>query len=67
LVRDHLGKKDLRPKYAARRPGEIEHISLDISKARRLLDWKPKIDIAEGARLTVQYFQKQARENVVTA
>jgi UDP-glucose 4-epimerase len=67
LVRDHLGKNDLRPKFAARRPGEIEHITLDTSKARRLLDWKPKIDIAEGARLTVQYFQKQARENVVTA
>ena len=67
LIRDHLGKKDLQPQYAARRPGEIEHITLDTAKARRLLDWEPKIGIAEGARLTVQYFQKQSRENVVTA
>jgi UDP-glucose 4-epimerase len=67
LIRDQLGKKDLRPKYAPRRPGEIEHIKLDTSKAKRLLKWEPKIDIAEGARLTVQYFQKQGRENVVTA
>lgn len=66
-VRDHLGRTALQPKYAARRPGEIEHITLDISKARRLLRWEPKIDIAEGTRLTVDYFQKYARQNVVTA
>jgi UDP-glucose 4-epimerase len=67
LVRDQLGLKELQPKCADRRPGEIEHITLDISKARRMLGWQPRVDIAEGARLTVQYFQKQARENAVTA
>jgi dTDP-glucose 4,6-dehydratase len=31
----------------------------DISKARRLLKWEPKIDLAEGLRLTLDYFQTQ--------
>lgn len=31
----------------------------DISKARRLLKWEPKVDLAEGLRLTLDYFQTQ--------
>jgi UDP-glucose 4-epimerase len=67
LVRNLLNKKDLQPRYVDRRPGEIEHITLNVSKARRILQWEPKVSLAEGAKLTVQYFQMQARENVVTA
>jgi UDP-glucose 4-epimerase len=62
LIRDLLGKREMRPRYAGRRSGEIEHISLDISKARRLLHWEPKVSMQEGAGLTVSYFQKTARE-----
>jgi UDP-glucose 4-epimerase len=57
LVRDLLGKS-VHPQYAPRRPGEIDRICLDISKAERLLGWKPQISLAEGARRTVAYFQK---------
>jgi UDP-glucose 4-epimerase len=67
LVCAQLGKAELPPRYVAVRPGEIEHITLDTSKAKRLLRWEPAINIAEGARLTVEYFQKHARQNVVTA
>lgn len=31
----------------------------DISKARRLLGWEPKINLDEGLRLTLDFFQKQ--------
>jgi dTDP-glucose 4,6-dehydratase len=31
----------------------------DISKARRLLQWEPKVDLEEGLRLTLEYFKKQ--------
>jgi dTDP-glucose 4,6-dehydratase len=30
----------------------------DISKARRLLNWEPKIDLAAGLRLSMEYFEK---------
>ena len=60
LVRDLLGKKGIEPKYVAKRSGEIDKICLDISKARRLLGWKPEVSLAEGARRTVGYFVRVA-------
>jgi dTDP-glucose 4,6-dehydratase len=34
----------------------------DISKARRLLGWEPKVDLEEGLRLTLESFKKQFAE-----
>jgi len=31
----------------------------DISKARRLLDWEPRVPLDEGLRLTIEYFRNQ--------
>jgi dTDP-glucose 4,6-dehydratase len=30
----------------------------DISKARRLLGWEPKIDLEQGLKLSMEYFTK---------
>ncbi len=59
-VRNLLGKTEVQPQYVPRRPGEIDRISLDISKAARLLDWAPQVPLAEGAQRTVRYFQDAA-------
>jgi UDP-glucose 4-epimerase len=59
VVRDLLNK-DIEPRYGSIRPGEIEKIVLDISKAARVLGWKPEIPIAEGARRTVEFFASRA-------
>ena len=56
----HLLNKSVQPKYVPRRPGEIDRICLDISKAERLLGWKPQVPLVEGARRTVAYFKKEA-------
>jgi UDP-glucose 4-epimerase len=58
-VRDLLGKQ-VEPRYVARRPGEIDNICLDISKAKSLLQWVPSVNLSEGASKTVAYFQRQA-------
>lgn len=34
----------------------------DISKARRLLNWEPKVTLEEGLRLTLDHFQKRFAE-----
>jgi len=31
----------------------------DISKARRLLQWEPKVTLEEGLKLTLEFFKKQ--------
>jgi len=66
LVRDLLGKS-VQPKYASRRPGEIDRICLDISKAERLLGWRPVVSLAEGARRTVAYFRQKLPASVSAA
>lgn len=59
-IRDLLGK-NLEPRYASARPGEIDKITLDISKASRLLRWKPEIPLALGAKRTVEFFASRAQ------
>jgi UDP-glucose 4-epimerase len=58
-VRELVGRP-VEPKYVPRRPGEIDKISLDVSKAARMLRWVPQVSLAEGARRTVEYFRGQA-------
>jgi UDP-glucose 4-epimerase len=60
LVAKLLGKPHSKPRFADIRAGEIEHITLDISKARRMLGWRPEVSLAEGAERTVAYFREQA-------
>lgn len=57
-VRDSMGIHNLEPEYAPRRPGEMERIYLDISKAQQLLGWSPHFSLEEGVRRTVQYYRQ---------
>jgi UDP-glucose 4-epimerase len=56
LVRGLLGKT-VTPRYLPRRPGEIDRICLDVSKAARLLKWIPQVSLADGGRKTVDHFR----------
>ena len=44
--------KEIEPRLADLRPGELQHSRLDISRAERELGWRPQVAIAEGLRLT---------------
>jgi len=35
----------------------------DISKARRILQWEPKVSLADGLRITLDYFRERVKEN----
>jgi UDP-glucose 4-epimerase len=45
------------PAFAPVRPGEVEHIALDASKAERELRWKWKVDLNEGVAGAVEFYR----------
>ena len=47
------------PLYTSVRPGEIQRICLDWSKADQELGWRPKTTLKDGIAKTVSYFLKQ--------
>jgi len=61
-----LGRGILHPRFVPVRPGEINDIYLDVTKAKRLLDWEPKVALEEGAERTVSFFREMAESVVRT-
>lgn len=55
-VREAVGS-NIRPAFAPVRPGEIEHIALDASKAERELGWRWKVGLNEGVAEAVAHFR----------
>jgi UDP-glucose 4-epimerase len=45
------------PEFHPPRLGELKRSCLDISLAKRVIGWEPKVDIAEGVGRTVEYFR----------
>ena len=39
---------------APERPGEVQHIALDYTRAREALGYEPKVDLDEGLEITLQ-------------
>jgi UDP-glucose 4-epimerase len=54
-----LGKENrITPEYAAPRPGEILRHSADMSKARKLLGFKPEFDLRDGIRNYIKWVRQ---------
>src|SRR3989338_7156525 len=49
--------KDIKPKFWPIRPGDTKHTLADISKARKLIGFKPEIGFEEGLKRTIEYFR----------
>ena len=43
----------LLPEHGEQRPGDVEHVVLDVSRARRELGWSPHTTLEEGLRQTL--------------
>lgn len=62
LVIDVCGKSsELKPGYENSRPGEMMRSIGDNSKAKRLLNWEPKVSFEDGVRRAVDFFSERAR------
>lgn len=48
-------KTDLKPIYTDWKKGDVYKSCGDISKAKKLLGWKPKVDIEDGIKRTVEF------------
>lgn len=55
--------EELQKTYLPNRHTDVDVNILDISKARRLLDWSPKVDFEDGIRRTVLSLSQSAAEN----
>lgn len=51
-------KKSINPKFGPIRPGDVKDTLADISKARKLLKFEPKVGFEEGLKKTIEYFSK---------
>lgn len=54
-----MDKTDLKPVHAEPRPGDIKHSYGDISKAKRNLEYTPKVQLEEGLSELVEWYSKQ--------
>ncbi|HVA00399.1 MAG TPA: SDR family oxidoreductase [Terriglobia bacterium] len=59
LLNDILGKQ-VKPRYDAPRTGDVKHSHADITLARKLLDYEPKVNFHEGLQRTVDWFRSTA-------
>jgi UDP-N-acetylglucosamine 4-epimerase len=49
-------KSDIEPIFGGIRKGDIPHSNADVSKAKKLLGYEPKINFNEGIKLTINYY-----------
>jgi UDP-N-acetylglucosamine 4-epimerase len=65
LIRDGLAERQVHyrrePAYGDFRAGDMRHSEADISKAERLLGYRPKYDIAAGLGEALPYYLERAR------
>ena len=52
--------RQLKPKYEPPRKGDALHSLADISLARQVLVYEPRVSFEEGLRRTVDWFQSEA-------
>ena len=60
MINDLLGK-NIKPIYAAPRPGDIKHSLADITIAKKLIGFKPRVSFRDGLRKSINWY----RENLL--
>lgn len=60
LIERLLGKK-AKIKQMPRQPGDVEITYADISKAKKLLSWQPKVKIEEGMNVFIEWYKENRK------
>ena len=53
-----LLEKDIKPVYVPPRPGDIKHSLADVSLAKEVIGYEPKISFAEGIRMAIDWYRE---------
>lgn len=53
-----LLEKDIKPVYALPRPGDIKHSLADVSLAKDLIGYEPKISFDQGIRMAIDWYRE---------
>lgn len=56
LLQEIMGKTELKAVYENQRPGDIRHSYADISKAKKMLGYEPRIGLREGLTQLVEWW-----------
>ena len=56
---NELCGKDIAPKFEPPRPGDVRDSQADITKAAKLLGWKPQVAFREGIEKAVEWYHDQ--------
>lgn len=54
-----ISRKDITPIYNSRKPQGVRGRNADITLARKVLDWQPKVSLEEGLQKTYQWAESQ--------
>jgi nucleoside-diphosphate-sugar epimerase len=55
---------EVEPRYAPARAGEVRHSRADITRARTILGWTPRVDLRDGLLRTVEHLDSEALDTV---
>lgn len=61
---NEFGKGTLKDSRDCKAPHEANLLLLDITKAKTLLGWKPRLDISHTIKLTVDWYKKYRQQDV---
>jgi dTDP-glucose 4,6-dehydratase len=55
---ERTGRSESLVQYVDDRPGQVFRHTADISKAKRVLGWEPRIRIEDGLDMTIEWYEK---------
>lgn len=59
IITKKLNKKNLKPVYEKNRPGDVMRHFADVSKAKKLFNFTPQINIEKGIELYIDWFKSR--------
>ena len=57
-----VGKKDLKPVFVDPRPGEVDRLIADITKAKKIFGFKPQYSIERGLKELINWYKNYKQE-----